>query len=93
MKKEEIAQGQREGAKKPTISNGGAAFPVKRQTDIGNGMVFMYEEKGMTLRDYYAGQALQGLLVSHRVSTRVPHDEIAKMSYVMADEMIRARGE
>jgi hypothetical protein len=54
--------------------------------------------EGMTLRDYFAGQALVGLLASQHIN---PHDyplkraaEIsAEKSYAIADAMIQARGE
>jgi hypothetical protein len=53
---------------------------------------------GMTLRDYFAGQALVGLLAARHIN---PHDyplkraaEIsAEKSYAIADAMLEARGE
>ena len=45
-------------------------------------------EKGMTLRDYFAAKAMQGMMVE-------VHDPacnyIAEVSYLMADAMMKAR--
>ena len=46
------------------IETGGSAYPFTENNYIGDGM---YEEsinEGMTLRDYFAGQALTGLLAN-----------------------------
>ena len=43
--------------------DGGAAFPQSRQFDA-NGNVISYESYGMSLRDYFAAAALQGILAS-----------------------------
>ena len=63
---------------KPT---GGQAFPRSAREGVpGN------EWKGMTLRDYFAGQALIGL-----VTLTGPAKQIAEMTYEFADAMIAAR--
>ena len=59
------------------IETGGPAFPG-------------YGEPGMTLRDYFAAKAMQGLLASN-VQDVMP--EFAKRAYEMADAMMKARGE
>ena len=48
----------------------------------------MRDPVGMSLRDYFAGQALVGLLsgVAH---IRIPPDEYAKSAYLYADEMMQ----
>jgi len=56
---------------------------------------------GMTLRDYFAAKAMQAILTneaSHSVVMKVSHElamteelAISKMSYVMADAMMKAR--
>ena len=44
---------------------------------------------GMTLRDYFAAKAMQGMMVD----TEIPNcTHIAKESYRMADAMLKARG-
>ena len=45
-------------------------------------------EFGMTLRDYFAAKAMQGMMVD----TEIPNcTHIAKESYRMADAMLKAR--
>ena len=45
---------------------------------------------GMTLRDYMAAQAMQGIFASDPVST-MTNERIAKESYDLADAMLKAR--
>ncbi|EKZ6514940.1 TPA: hypothetical protein ACYEM3_000754 [Klebsiella pneumoniae] len=66
-------------------NNGGPAYPTQG-----------YE--GLTLRDYFAGQAMQGWLASYPESNQHPvatHHEnmVAELSYLMADAMLKAREE
>ena len=46
-------------------------------------------QEGMTLRDYFAGQAMPGILLDERLNCR----EIAERSYQMADAMMKARAQ
>jgi hypothetical protein len=47
-----------------------------------------YTSTGMTLRDYFAAKAMQGMMVD----TEIPNcTHIAKESYRMADAMLKAR--
>jgi len=50
-------------------------------------------EDGMTLRDYFAGQALTGLLAGRQPNNAYPLEYLAETSYATADAMIKARGE
>lgn len=59
------------------INTGGPAFPAHT--------ISMYE--GMTLRDYFAAKAMQGILAGN--STKV--HEIAQASYIVADAMLKER--
>jgi hypothetical protein len=60
-----------------------AAFPSDR-----------YGEIGMTLRDYFAAQAMQGIIaVTVAPETIWSPKDLAESSYVMADAMLKARGE
>jgi hypothetical protein len=45
---------------------------------------------GMTLRDYFAATAMQGILASWPKDTCM-YKEVAAISYEMADEMLEAR--
>lgn len=70
------------------INNGGPAFPV---TLDHRGCVGAY---GMTLRDYFAGQALNGYLASWSDDSNPTFFEpchTAKTSYAYADAMLAAR--
>lgn len=69
-------------AKQP-LNDGGPAFPNK--DELGN-MV-----KGMTLRDYFAAAALQGLLAAG--NTKGAYSTFAEHAYAAADAMLAARKE
>lgn len=64
-------------------NNGGPAFPF---IDSASPL----EHPGMSLRDYYAGQALGELL---RSDVWVSSREVARRSFEIADAMLEARGE
>lgn len=65
------------------IDDGGAAFP---EGENGHG-------EGMRLRDYFAGQALAGLLAwsPHENGCQFKPDEAAVRAYKMADAMLAER--
>jgi hypothetical protein len=67
-------------------TTGGAAFPqnayVKQDGEL--------EVAGMTLRDYFAAKAMQGLLATETFCERDDR-EIAKFAYGQADAMLAAR--
>lgn len=46
---------------------------------------------GMTLRDWFAGQALSGLMASHDWKHMCDTDSYAKDAYSLADSMLKAR--
>jgi hypothetical protein len=62
-------------AKTPT--DGGAAFPVAHSYLI---------QSGMSLRDYFAGKAMQALARPGNY-----FDATARQAYMIADEMMKAR--
>lgn len=61
------------------------AFPVLHQNEITG--YIPPETSGMTLRDYFAAKAMQGLVANSNTN---PMD-IAKAAYVVADFMMKAR--
>jgi hypothetical protein len=65
--------------------NGGPAFPHPDYLYAG--------PWGMTLRDYFAAKAMQGLLSAGGAVSIEPHlfANEAAMSYAMADAMLKAR--
>lgn len=58
------------------------AFPVFPETGGGHAAAF----QGMTLRDYFAGKAMQTMLQGS-----ANYVSVAKYAYKMADEMMKAR--
>jgi hypothetical protein len=63
--------------------NGGPAFP-------SHGSMGEVTHEGMTLRDYFAAKAMQGL-VENANWRGMPEDALAKAAYNMADAMLEAR--
>ncbi len=49
------------------------------------------QDDGMTLRDYFAAKAMQGMLAACTGWTSANQDLMAKASYMMADAMLKAR--
>ena len=69
-----------------TINDGGPAFPIP-DVPYPNGNV-QHGWNGMSLRDWFAGQALTGVDVT---TAAPPADVIAAWCYDIADEMLKAR--
>ena len=63
------------------VNTGGPAFPVQDAS--------RWQAHGMTLRDYFAAKAMQGLLAGNlkTVNMRI----ISTECYAMADAMLKAR--
>jgi hypothetical protein len=71
------------------IEDGGAAFPCEGGCDSG-----LHPDPGMSLRDWFAGQVLVGLLASERPDFHIPSKEKAAITaYEYADAMLAARKE
>lgn len=72
--------------------DGGPAFPRDGHPDKND-----FPQSGMTLRDYFAGQALAGWLASFGPDHEVPAGPstriVACQMYDLADAMIAAREE
>ena len=67
-------------------SDGGPAFPTLFiEPNYGSGYA------GMTLRDYFAAAALQGLLSSIQPNQLWSGDDVAVTCYRTADAMLKAR--
>lgn len=69
-----------------TINDGGPAFPLAEPGDC------VSASEGMSLRDYFAAKAMQGLL-AQSCGTAFGSDPIhgAQYAYQMADAMLAAR--
>jgi hypothetical protein len=66
------------------INTGGPAFPSKREHTT---------KEGMTLRDYFAAKAMQGVLAGdHPIAHgSEPLTTVAYVAYAQADAMLKAR--
>lgn len=66
------------------INDGGPAFPIPGLQDDA-------DFNGMSLRDYFAAKAMQGICANPDTwGLMVP--QISERAYMMADAMLRARG-
>jgi hypothetical protein len=78
---------------------GGSAFPeLDRNWDNDLGRYVYGSIGGMTLRDYFAAKAMQGMLGALAASSSGLHDDfrksanaITEMSYFVADAMLKVR--
>lgn len=70
-------------------TDGGPAFPSAQPL----GERFYADIKGMSLRDYFAGQALTGIvaIIPSLKTEAQSYAYIATKAYEMADSMLRAR--
>jgi hypothetical protein len=71
----------------PTTNDGGPAFPVTAEQSPSGAFAY----PGMTLRDYFAAAALQGLLASSSVGDALAEPDYAKAAYIQADAMLAER--
>jgi len=67
--------------------NNPPAFPVFPETGSGHAAAF----QGMTLRDYFATQAMGGVISATDALIKIDEPHLAMWSYKMADAMLRAR--
>jgi hypothetical protein len=65
-------------------NTGGPAFPSS-EWDAQYDRTF--HAGGMTLRDYFAAKAMEGLLANDNIDAQ----QIAKAAYIVADAMLKAR--
>jgi hypothetical protein len=71
------------------INTGGLAFPIK-------GPIMTSDELGMTLRDYFAAKAMQGLLANPKLYEHLLKEGnswVENSAYAWADAMLKAREE
>ena len=68
------------------IEDGGPAFPCETY-GLKNGKETTIPTNGMTLRDWFAGQALAGLVQNGQYAS----GQIAQSAYSFADAMLSAR--
>lgn len=68
---------------------GGPAFPIPYGFSVEQGMISC--DVGMTLRDWFAGQAMQGVLSSLAPGEWMSYGDASEHAYRFADAMIRER--
>ena len=64
--------------------DGGPAFPACGEANINDTM-------GMSLRDWFAGQAIAGMLANPQVGRTTTAAQIVEPAYALADAMLAAR--
>lgn len=72
------------------MTDGGSAFPyqvVEESSGVTGAPIRTTVYPGMTLRDYFAGQALIGMMADQILHT----ETVAAYAYEVADAMIAAR--
>ena len=70
-------------------NNGGPAFPCDRIPTPTGGRVITSD--GMTLRDYFAAKAMQGMFASDTEGSVIETKKKAQFAYEMADAMLAER--
>ena len=72
--------------------DGGPAFPVidtSQNTATGETTVYQAVQSGISVRDYFAAKAMQGILSDPAIDH--PAEQLATFSYAIADAMLKAR--
>lgn len=72
-----------------TFSDGGPAFPCDELHDQTPPYRHLLAHQGMTLRDYFAAKAMQGMLADSSFDPPLP--KLAEGAYRVADAMLEAR--
>ena len=70
-------------------NTGGPAFPALPITRESNGEL-IYQSAGLTMRDYFAAKALQGMLAENGGGA-MSNVKLADWAYDIADSMLKAR--
>lgn len=80
-------------------NDGGPAFPSEHDEPVinflGHERIVRCFTEGMSLRDYFAAKALEGIDLGHvlNISDNIKNiiDRNAKLAYLQADAMLKAR--
>ena len=75
------------------VKTGGPAFPGPYATENGQ-IEVVWKQQGMTLRDWFAGKAMQGWLSTYPTehgADEVYAEGVAELAYEVADAMLKAR--
>jgi hypothetical protein len=71
------------------INDGGPAFPCEEQIRCNGEVCDIRKFTGVTIRDYFAAAAMQGMLSD--ADSGGSGSEFAKAAYSCADSMLKAR--
>jgi hypothetical protein len=83
------------------IDDGGSAFPFGQVSEITGQPINGYFAPGMTLRDYFAAKAMSAVIANRLEEARTSGNTyknptlseiIAEDCYIVADAMLKARG-
>ena len=78
-------------------NDGGPAFPIRFRYEKSDGSIVTHEADGMSLRQWYAGMALQGLLAEsahpQSAGSWKQAGSFAANAFELADAMIAAEKE
>lgn len=74
-------------------NDGGPVFPRAHQFNCNTGKIISCGSDGISLRDYFAANALQGLQANSHISRGLVliSSEMASWAYELADAMIAER--
>jgi hypothetical protein len=67
-------------------------FPQTERYQNGKGRIETVEHKGLTIRDYFAGQVLAGYMVETPEAHIPGANMVARYCYEIADAMLAERG-
>ncbi len=70
-------------------NTGGPAFPGPYANENWN-IEVLFKQHGMTMRDYFAAKAMQGMLAENGGGA-LRNDTLADYAYEVADAMLKAR--
>ena len=66
---------------------GGPAFPVHPEINTVKDTAWL----GMTLRDYFAAKAMEGMILKYPITETDAREKIAAAAFRMADTMLETR--
>lgn len=72
-------------------NDGGSAFPVVGMQQRANQEFLGVFQTGMTLRDYFAAKAMQGMCANGDADNYEDFEDMAGVAYQMADAMLTER--
>ena len=76
-------------------NDGGPAFPGPYVNE-DKSLEVLWKQQGMTLRDYFAAKAMQGMLANPKLQEQIlkaGQSWIEESAWAVADAMLKARGE